>query len=65
MNKLRCLFEKASDVAVAVALGVIALGFGVIGVTVLPVIGLLLAVPVAVAAFIFAAAPQSKDCALP
>lgn len=65
MNRLSCIFEKASDFGVAVALGFIAMGFGVIGVTVLPVIGLLLAVPVAVTAFIFAAAPPSRTCALP
>jgi ABC-type phosphate transport system permease subunit len=38
--------------------------FALTGITVLPVIGLLIAVPVLVLAVVFLAAPRSKACAI-
>ncbi len=64
MKRIDCLFERVSSVGVAVALLFMAMGLSVIGITVLPVIGLVLALPVFVAAGFFLFSPSSKECAL-
>jgi hypothetical protein len=64
MKRIDCLFERASSVGVAIALLFMAMGLSVIGVTVLPVLGLVLALPVFVAAGFFLFSPRSEECAL-
>lgn len=64
MKRIDCLFERVSSVGVAMALLFMAMGLSVIGVTVLPVLGLVLAVPVFVAVVFFLFSPRSKECAL-
>ena len=64
MKRIDCLFERASHFGVGTALLFIALGLTLIGVTVLPVIGLLPAVPVFLAAGWFFTAPRSTECTL-
>ena len=64
MNRTDCKLERISNVTV----GLILLGVGLLltltGITVLPVIGLLLAAPVLVLAVVFLAAPRSKACSI-
>ena len=64
MNRTDCKLERVSNVTVGFILMGVGLLFSLIGVTVLPVIGLLIAVPVLVLAVIFLAAPRSKACAI-
>ena len=64
MNKIDCKLERVSNVTI----GFILLGFGLLfsllGITVLPVIGLLIALPVLIIAGIFLVSPRSKACAV-
>ena len=64
MNRNDCKLERISNVTV----GLILLGFGLLftltGITVLPVLGLLIATPVLVLAVVFLAAPRSKACSI-
>lgn len=64
MNKIDCLFERASHIGVAIALLFIAMGFTVVGVSVLPLIGLVFAIPIYVASFFFLTARRSRECLL-
>ena len=64
MNKNDCRLERVSNVTVGFVLMVVGLFFAGTGVTVLPVIGLLIAVPVLVLAGIFLVAPRSKACSI-
>ncbi len=64
MNRTDCKLERVSNVTVGLILMGVGLLFSLIGVTVLPVIGLLIAVPVLVLAVVFLAAPRSKACAI-
>ena len=64
MNRTDCKLERVSNVTVGFILMGVGLLFSLIGVTVLPVIGLLIAVPVLALAVIFLAAPRSKACAI-
>ncbi len=64
MKSNNCLFEWSANLSVGVALGIIALGFFVVSITILPVIGLVVAVPVAVASVAFLSASRSPECAL-
>jgi len=56
--------ERVSNVTVGFILMVVGLFFAGTGVTVLPVIGLLIAVPVLVLAGIFLVSPRSKACSI-
>jgi hypothetical protein len=64
MNSNDCKLERVSNVTVGLILMTIGLLFSLIGITVLPVIGLLIAIPVLTIAVIFLASPRSKACAI-
>lgn len=62
MNRRNCFFERVSNIGVGSALLLIALGFVIITVTVLPPFGLLVAVPVMSLAALFFFLPRSREC---
>ena len=64
MNKTDCKLERVSNVTVGFFLLIIGLFFTMIGIMVIPVLGLLIAIPVLVVAGIFLASPRSKSCAI-
>lgn len=64
MNKLDCKMERLSNVTIGMILFIIGLGFTLIGIVVIPVVGLIIAIPVLILAGIFLAAPRSKACAM-
>lgn len=64
MNPLSCLFERVTNFGVATTLLFIGLGFLVVSFTVLPVIGLFIAVPILGLSGIFFAAHRSKECSI-
>lgn len=64
MRPIDCLFERPSNIAVAVALMVMTLFLVVIGLTVLPVLGIFLAIPVFVIGMNFFFAPRSQECSI-
>jgi hypothetical protein len=64
MNRNDCKLERVSNATVGLILLGVGLLFTLTGITVLPVIGLLIAVPVLVLAVVFLAAPRSKACAI-
>ena len=64
MNKNECRLERISNVSIGFILFGVGLFFTIIGITVLPVIGLMIAVPVFVIAGIFLFSPRSKACSI-
>jgi hypothetical protein len=64
MNRISCYFEKVSDFAVGLFLLFLGLILTVISFTVIPVIGLVIAIPVLFLAVSFLGAKKSKECAL-
>jgi uncharacterized membrane protein YvlD (DUF360 family) len=64
MKRIDCLFERTSSVGVAAALLLMALGMSVIGITILPVLGLIMSLPIYFLSGLFLFSPQSKECAL-
>ncbi len=64
MNRISCYFERISDFAVGLFLLFIGLALTVISFTIIPVIGLFIAIPVLVLAVAFLGAKRSKECAL-
>lgn len=64
MNRIDCLFERSASVGIAIALLFMAMGLVIIGVTILPILGLLLAIPVFAVSGAFLVAPRSKECML-
>jgi len=64
MKSSDCLFDRISHFAVGIALLFIALGFSVITMSILPVVGLFVVVPTLAVAFFFFKAPQSQECKL-
>jgi hypothetical protein len=64
MNRTDCKLERVSNATVGLILFGVGLLFALTGITVLPVIGLLIAAPVLVLAVVFLAAPRSKACAI-
>jgi hypothetical protein len=64
MNRTDCKLERVSNVTVGLILMGVGLLFALTGITVLPVIGLLIAAPVLVLACIFLASPRSKACSV-
>jgi len=64
MNKNECRLERVSNVTIGFIFMVVGLFFAGTGVTVLPVIGLLIAIPVLVLAGIFLVSPRSKACSI-
>jgi len=64
MNRTDCKLERVSNVTVGLIFMGVGLLFALTGITVLPVIGLLIAMPVLVLAVVFLAAPRSKACTI-
>ncbi len=64
MNRTDCKLERVSNVSVGLILMGVGFLFALTGITVLPVLGFLIAAPVLVLAVIFLAAPRSKACQL-
>ena len=64
MNKNDCRFERVYSVTVGLILMFVGLLFALTGIPVLPVIGLLIAVPVLIISGIFLVSPRSKACAI-
>lgn len=64
MKKADCLNEKYSSRLIGLILLALALGLGLIGFLILPVVGLIFSVPLFILAFTFIAAPESKVCRL-
>ncbi len=64
MRKNDCLFERASHVAIGLILLLFAAGLSLIGITVLPVLGVIAALPVVFLAALFFNAPRSRECTL-
>jgi hypothetical protein len=64
MNKNDCRLERVSNVTVGFILTILGLFLALSGLTVIPVIGLLIAVPVLILAGIFLVSPRSKACAI-
>jgi hypothetical protein len=64
MNRTDCKLERVSNVTVGLILMGVGLLLALTGITVLPVIGLLIAVPVLVLAVVFLVAPRSKACTI-
>lgn len=62
LNALNCGLEKPLNIVVGALLFLIGIGFTIIGLTVLPIIGLFVAVPVLGLALFFLFAPRSKEC---
>jgi hypothetical protein len=62
LSALNCGLEKPLNIVIGALLLLVGLGFALMGLTVLPVIGFLVAVPVLAIAFFFIAAPRSKEC---
>jgi hypothetical protein len=64
MNRTDCKLERVSNATVGLILLGVGLLFTLTGITVLPVIGLLIAAPVLVLAAVFLVAPRSKACSI-
>ena len=64
MNRISCYFERISDFAVGLFLLFIGLVLTLISFTIIPIIGLFVAIPVLVLAVAFLGAKRSKECAL-
>ena len=64
MNKNECRLERVSNIAIGFFLLLFGFLFTLAGITVLPVLGLLIAVPVLIIAGVFLASPRSKACAI-
>lgn len=62
--KENCRFERISNVTIGFFLLLIAAGFFVISVTVLPVFGLIVALPVLLLSGLFLRAKRSPECLL-
>ena len=64
MNRIDCLFERPANIMISAILFSMALGLSIIGITILPVLGLILAVPVYVLSGAFLLSPRSDACSL-
>jgi uncharacterized membrane protein len=62
LNALNCGLEKPLNIVVGSLLFLVGLGFTLIGIMILPVVGLFVAVPVLAIALFFLFAPKSKEC---
>jgi uncharacterized membrane protein len=62
LNALNCGLEKPLNIVVGTLLFLVGLGFTLIGIMILPVVGLFVAVPVLAIALFFLFAPKSKEC---
>lgn len=59
-----CLFEQASHIGIGISLLFISMGLSLISGTILPILGLFLAIPVYFTAGFFLTAPPSEACAI-
>ena len=64
MNRIDCLLERPTSILVSIALFFMAMGLCVIGITILPVLGLILAVPIFGLSAVFLFMPPSEVCSL-
>ncbi len=64
MKSIDCLVERPANIGVAVALMTMGMGLVVIGLTVLPVLGIFLSIPVFFAALAFLFASRSPECSI-
>ena len=64
MNRLSCYFERFSDFAVGLFLLFFGIALTVVSFTIIPVLGLIIAIPVLVLAVAFLGAKRSRECAL-
>jgi hypothetical protein len=64
MNRISCYFERISDLAVGLFLLFTGLALTVISFTIIPILGLFIAIPVLMLAIAFLGAKRSKECAL-
>jgi hypothetical protein len=64
MKSLDCKLERVSNTMIGAVLFFIGLVFVLLGLTIIPVIGLLIALPVIIMGTIFIFAPRSKACTL-
>jgi hypothetical protein len=64
MNKTECKLERVSNITIGFFLLIIGVMFTLIGIMIVPVIGLLVAIPVLIVAGVFLASPRSRACAI-
>jgi len=64
MDRLSCRFERVSNFSIALAFAAFGVLFILLGITVLPIIGLVIAVPALGAAFMFFKAHRSQECSI-
>ena len=64
MNRLSCYFERFSDFAVGLFLLFLGIALTVVSFTIIPVLGVIIAIPVLVLAVAFLGAKRSRECAL-
>jgi len=64
MNRISCYFERVSDFAVGLFLLFTGLALTVVSFTIIPILGLFIAIPVLILAIAFLGAKRSKECAL-
>ena len=64
MKKTDCKLEPVSNMTVGLILLLIGLMFTLIGMTIIPVVGLIFAFPVLILSVIFLASPRSEACAV-
>ncbi len=64
MNRISCYFERFSDFAVGLFLLFLGIALTVVSFTIIPVLGLIIAIPVLVLAVAFLGAKRSRECAL-
>ena len=64
MKPLDCKLERLSNIMVGAILFFFGMVFTLLGLTIIPVIGLLIAVPVIIMGAIFILAPRSGACTL-
>ena len=64
MNRISCYFERVSDFAVGLFLLFSGLALTVVSFTIIPILGLFIAIPVLVLAIAFLGAKRSRECAL-
>jgi hypothetical protein len=64
MSPIECLYERAVEVCIAVALLFMAPAFIAIGAAVVPLAGVLMSIPILITALAFQYAPRSEQCAI-
>jgi hypothetical protein len=64
MNRISCYFERFSDLTVGLFLLFLGIALTIIGFTIIPILGLIIAVPVLLLAIAFLGAKRSRECAL-